>query len=129
MKPLSNILSMGLVLSSVLCMSHAQAGNSYSPKTIPVGLQAVKNYIPNTIFWVSADDDSDARYRALRHDHLKYDSDEGESHAYTVKLRLKPIDDSSLPILECDAIINYYYKEKEISELSSNIFGHYCENY
>lgn len=129
MKRLSKILSTGLIFSSVLCMSQAQAGNSYSPKTIPVGLQAVKNYIPNTIFWVSADDDSDARYRALRYDNLKYDIDEGESHAYTVKLRLKPIDNRSLPILECDAIINYDYKEKEISELSSNIFGHYCENY
>ncbi|MDN5476607.1 hypothetical protein [Acinetobacter guillouiae] len=129
MKLLKKILSTGLILTSVLCISQVQAGNSYSPKTIPVGLQAVKNYIPNTIFWVSADDDSDARYRALRHDNLKYDSDEGESHAYTVKLRLKPIDDSSLPILECDAIINYDYKDKQISDLSKDIFGHYCENY
>ena len=129
MKRFSAILSMGLILSSALCMSHAQANNSYSPKTIPTGLQAVKNYIPNAIFWVSANDDTEARYRALRHDNLKHNSDEDESHAYTVKLRLKPIDNSSLPILECDAIINYDYKDKEISELSNNIFGHYCENY
>ena len=129
MKRFSKILSTGLILSIVLCMSQVQAGNSYSPKTIPVGLQAVKNYISNTIFWVSADDDSDARYRALRYDNLKYNSDEDASHAYTVKLRLKPIDNSSLPVLECDAIINYDYKDKEISELSHDIFGHYCENY
>ena len=129
MKRFSKILSTGLILSIVLCMSQVQAGNSYSPKTIPVGLQAVKNYIPNTIFWVSADDDSDARYRALRYDNLKYNSDEDASHAYTVKLRLKPIDNSSLPVLECDAIINYDYKDKEISELSHDIFGHYCEPY
>ena len=34
-----------------------------------------------------------------------------------------------LPILECDAIINYDYKDKQISDLSKDIFGHYCENY
>lgn len=129
MKRLSTILSTGLFCAALLAMSPTQAGNSDSPKTIPVGLQAVKNYIPNAIFWVSAENDTEARYRALRYDNLKYDIDEGESHAYTVKLRLKPIDNSRLPILECDAIINYYYKDKEISDLSNNIFGHYCENY
>ncbi|MEB5928330.1 MULTISPECIES: hypothetical protein [Acinetobacter] len=118
-----------LICTTFLAITSVQAGNSYSPKTIPTGLQAVKNYIPNAIFWVSAKDDTEARYRALRYDELKYDLDEGDSHAYTVKLRLKPIDDTRLPVLECDAIINYYYKSKEVSELSNNIFGHYCEIY
>lgn len=50
MKRLSTILSTGLFCAALLAMSPTQAGNSDSPKTIPVGLQAVKNYIPNAIF-------------------------------------------------------------------------------
>lgn len=129
MHPLNTILRVGFFCSALLAMSSTQAGNSYSPKTISVGLKAVKEYIPNAIFWVSSENDTETRYRALRYDNLKYDIDEDASHAYTVKLRLKPIDNSHLPILECDAIINYDYESKEISELSNNIFGHYCENY
>ncbi len=108
---------------------YSQTNASPSAKTIPLGLQVVKQYITSNIFWVDTENGTEHRYRAIQHNNLKYFSDEDASHAYTVKLRLKSIDDPTLPILECDITINFDYEDKEISELSNNIFGHYCEIY
>lgn len=129
MKGFMTRLGVALLSVSVLATPLAHANNSESPQTIPVGLQAAKNYIPNAIFWVSAQDGTEARYRALRYDDLRYDIDEDQSHSYSVKLRLKAIDHGNLPVLECDATISYDYIDKEIFELSNNVFRHYCELY
>lgn len=126
-KPIRAIIFGSLLLAM---LPSAYANNSYSKKTIPVGLQTVQKYIPDNIFWVSFNEDNtERRYRALRYDNLKYDIDEGESHAYTVTLRLQAIDGGNHPVLVCDTIINYDYKDQQISELSKNVFGHYCEPY
>lgn len=113
-----------IALSAVYAVS-VYANNSFSPKTIPSGAKTIKMNIPSNIFWVTFEDDTEARFRALNYYELKYNLDEGESHNYLLNIRLKPIDDPNLPVIDCETDVNYYYKLKEISY--NSVQGRWCK--